>query len=200
MFFVVRSNDSFNFPLGLIKCIVIVVIVPHKKNVFFHIHEIARVVLLYTSLRLVEGDYRPQRDCVGWASVTESCLEACMWIKRTCLDKFPPGHPKMFQRTLDIISLFVLAISNTVNLFLFLFVCLFWCCSHENVSKWKLFHTDCPLKNKKQKRWFFFLYVTCTQNWEVPVSYQWCHTETRERARENSVSNAVWRSPLLKSL
>ena len=27
MFFVVRSNDSFNFPLGLIKCIVIVVIV-----------------------------------------------------------------------------------------------------------------------------------------------------------------------------
>ena len=27
MFFVVRSNDSFNFPLGLIKYIVIVVIV-----------------------------------------------------------------------------------------------------------------------------------------------------------------------------
>ena len=27
MFFVVRLNDSFNFPLGLIKCIVIVVIV-----------------------------------------------------------------------------------------------------------------------------------------------------------------------------
>ena len=27
MFFVVRSNDSFNFPLGLIKYIIIVVIV-----------------------------------------------------------------------------------------------------------------------------------------------------------------------------
>ena len=25
MFFVVRSNDSFNFPLGLIKCTVIVI-------------------------------------------------------------------------------------------------------------------------------------------------------------------------------
>ena len=27
MFFVVRSNDSFNFPLGLIKYIVIVIII-----------------------------------------------------------------------------------------------------------------------------------------------------------------------------
>ena len=29
MFFIVRSNDSFNFPLGLIKYIVIVVVI-HK--------------------------------------------------------------------------------------------------------------------------------------------------------------------------
>ena len=36
-----------------------------KKSVFFHIHEITRVVGLYTSLRLVEGVYKPQRACVG---------------------------------------------------------------------------------------------------------------------------------------
>ena len=36
--------------------------------------------------------------------------------------------------------------------------------------------------------------------WEVPVSYQWCHTEMRERAHENGVSNTVWESPLLKLL
>ena len=56
-----------------------------KKNVFFHVHEIIRVVVLYTSLRLIAGVYKPQRACAGWASVTELCLEACMWIKRTCL-------------------------------------------------------------------------------------------------------------------
>ena len=83
---------------------------------FFHIHEITRVVVLYASLRLVEGVYKPQRACTGWASVTGSRLEMCMWIKRTCLDEFPPGHPKMFERMLDIISLFVLAISNTISL------------------------------------------------------------------------------------
>ena len=59
--------------------------------------------VLYTSLRLVEGVYKPQRACVGGASVTESCLEGYMWIKRTCLDEFSSGHPKMFERTLDII-------------------------------------------------------------------------------------------------
>ena len=31
MFFVVRSNDSFNFPLGLIKYIVTVVVVTYKR-------------------------------------------------------------------------------------------------------------------------------------------------------------------------
>ena len=54
--------------------------------------------------------------------MTESCLEACMGIKRTCLDEFPLGHPKMFERTVDIISMFVLAILNTINLFLILSV------------------------------------------------------------------------------
>ena len=83
--------------------------------------------MLCTSLRLVEGVHKPQRACVGWASVTESYLEAFMWIKRSCLDEFPPGHPKMFERTLDIISLFVLAILNNINLFPSLFVfMLFW--------------------------------------------------------------------------
>ena len=33
---------------------------------------------VFTSLRLVEGVYKPQRACVGWASETESCLEVCM--------------------------------------------------------------------------------------------------------------------------
>ena len=88
-----------------------------RKRTFFHILEITPVVVLYTSLRFVEGVYKPQRACVGWASVTESCL------KRTCLDEFPLGHPKMFERTLDVISLFVLAISNTMSLFPILCVC-----------------------------------------------------------------------------
>jgi len=38
-----------------------------------------------------------------------------MGIKRTCLDEYPPGHPKMFERTPDTISLFVLAISDTIS-------------------------------------------------------------------------------------
>ena len=81
--------------------------------------------------------------------MTESCLEACMGIKRTGLNEFPPGHPKMFERTLDIISLFMLAMSNTINLFLFLFFAV----PYENVRKMKLFHTDCPdLKKEKKKR------------------------------------------------
>ena len=117
-----------------------------RKNVYLHIHEITQVVVLYTSLQLVEGVYKPQWACVGWASVTESCLETCMWIKHTCLDEFPPGHPKTFERTLDNISLFVLAFSNTINLFPN-----FLCCSYENVRKMKLFHTDCP--DLKPKHW-----------------------------------------------
>ena len=39
-----------------------------------------------------------------------------------CLNEFPQGHPKMFERTLDIISLFVWAISNNINLFPSFFV------------------------------------------------------------------------------
>ena len=109
-----------------------------KKNVYVHIHKITRVVGLYTSLRFVEGVYKPQRACVGWASVTESCLGECMWIKCACLDEFPPGHSKMFERTLDIISLFiiVLAISNTINLFP-----IFVCCSLsvKTLGKWNYF-------------------------------------------------------------
>ena len=104
--------------------------------------------MLYTSLRLVEGVYKPQQACVGWANVTESC----MWIKRTRLDEFPPGHPKMFERTLDNISLFVLAISNSISLFPILIIYLFLnSVPHVKVSKMKLFHTDCP--DLKSKHW-----------------------------------------------
>ena len=35
-------------------------LIHQKKNVFFHIHEITRVDVLYTSLRFVEGVYKPQ--------------------------------------------------------------------------------------------------------------------------------------------
>ena len=67
-----------------------------------------------------------------------------MGIKRARLDEFPQGHPEMFERTLDIILLLVLAISNTINLFQ-----IFCAAPYENVRKMKLFHTDCPdLKNK----------------------------------------------------
>ena len=103
--------------------------------------------VVYYSLQLVEGVYKPQWACVGWASVTESSLKACMWIKHTCLDAFPPGHPKMFERMLDIISLFVLAISDSINLFLS-----FCAVPHEKVRKMKLFYTDSP-ELKKKKNW-----------------------------------------------
>ena len=65
-----------------------------RKRMFsFIFMRLTRVVVLYTSLRLVEAVYKPQRACVGWASVIELCLEACMWIKRTCLDEVPSRHP-----------------------------------------------------------------------------------------------------------
>ena len=104
------------------------VVVPQKKSIFFRIHEITRVVVLYASLQFVEGVYKPQRACVGWASATESRFEAWMGIKRTCSDELYAGHPKMFERTLDIISLFVLSISNTINFFLIFLCCSLWKC------------------------------------------------------------------------
>ena len=48
------------------------------SQVIFYVQEIIRVVGLYTSLRLVEGVYKPQRAGVGWASVTELFFEVCM--------------------------------------------------------------------------------------------------------------------------
>ena len=123
----VSSYSWIHFPSSVLSVLSTSSVVVHsflRKRMFSFIFmtEITRVVVLYTILRFVEGVYKPQRACVGWASVTESCLEAYMWIKRTCLDEFPPGHPKMFGRTLDIISLFVLAISNTINLYRNFFV------------------------------------------------------------------------------
>ena len=92
---------------------------------------------MYTSLQYVKVVYKPQRACVGWASMTESCLEACMRIKHACLDEFSPGHPKMFEIMLDIISLFVLAISNTINLFPIFFVCVLL--PMKTLGKWNYF-------------------------------------------------------------
>ena len=40
-------------------------LIPQKNNVFFYVHEMTQVVILYTSLRLVEGVYKPQHACVG---------------------------------------------------------------------------------------------------------------------------------------
>ena len=65
----------------------------HQKKFPFILMRLTRVVVLYTSPQLVKGIYKPQRACVGWASVAESWLETCIRIKRTCLDEFPPGHP-----------------------------------------------------------------------------------------------------------
>ena len=96
--------------------------------------------------------------------MTESCLETCMGIKRIGLDEFPPGHPKMFERTLDITSLFVLTISNTINLFpIFILFYIFGAVPYENVRKMNLFHTDCP-DLKKINIDKNNLYMTCTQN------------------------------------
>ena len=76
----------------------------------------------------------------------------------------------MFQRTLDIFLLFVLAVSNNINLFPSCFVvvvgvvlfCLFvvFCYIYiykmlfppEKVRKMKLLDTDCPDLKTKQKR------------------------------------------------
>ena len=119
-------DNTFSSSISFVNLTSSCSLIPQKKNVFFHIHEITRVVVLYITLRFVKCVYKPQRACVGWASVTKSCLKACMGIKHTCLDVFSPGHPKMFKWILDIISLFVLAISNTINLFPSILCCSPW--------------------------------------------------------------------------
>ena len=65
------------------------------------------------------------------------------------------------------------------------------------VRKTKLFHTDCS--DLKSKHWQkIILYVTCTQNWEVPVSYQWCQYWNEGQSSWEQC-NTVWESHLLKS-
>ena len=96
------SYRGIHFPGSVLSVLSSSPVVVHsflrKRTFFFFSHSwIARVVVLYTSLRFV---YKPQRACVGWASVTESCLEAFMWIKRTRLDEFPPGWPRLQSRVL----------------------------------------------------------------------------------------------------
>ena len=71
--------------------------------------------------------------------MTESCLEACMGIKRAFLDEFPPGHPKMFENARHHFNV------RPRNFKHYQFISEFY----ENVRKMNLFHTDCPdLKNK----------------------------------------------------
>ena len=53
MFFVVRSNDSFNFPLGLIKYMVIVIVLnPTDKTSKFVFHLQCRLFLTELTKRL----------------------------------------------------------------------------------------------------------------------------------------------------
>ena len=85
--------------------------------------------------------------------MTVLCLKACMGIKYTCLDEFPPGHPKMLERMLDIISLFVIYFR------VFCFVLLF---PMKTVGKLNYF-THCPDLKKKKKGDKDNLYMTCTQ-------------------------------------
>ena len=98
--------------------------------------------------------------------------------------------------SLHSISLFVLAVSNNIKLFPGVFFSFFffrfYTVPHEKVSKMNYFIHPVQIKNKINTH-KNNLYMTCTQNWEVPVSYQWCHTITRERARENSVGNTACR-------
>ena len=65
-----------------------------KECVFFIFIRLTRMVVLYTSLRLVEGVYTNHNTTSlysGWASVTEPCLQACMSLNwRTCWDKSSP--------------------------------------------------------------------------------------------------------------
>ena len=120
----VTSYGWIHFPSSVLSVLSTSPVVVH--SFLRNRNEITWVIVLYTSLRFVEGVYKPQWPCVGWASVTESSLEVCMGIKRTFLDEFPPGHPKMFERTVDIISLFLLAISSTINLFPNFLCCFLW--------------------------------------------------------------------------
>ena len=72
MFFVVRSNDSFNFPLGVIKYIVIVVIVIVTNTLPFEHHgETVRWLAAFRDLCRnqlwqwsVEGCRKPVQTCV----------------------------------------------------------------------------------------------------------------------------------------
>ena len=61
-----------------------------KKNVSYSWH-LTRVVVLYTSLRLVEGVYKPQRACFGWwfACVMNEPVWQNRVSKRTCKSNAP---------------------------------------------------------------------------------------------------------------
>ena len=64
------------------------------------------------------------------------------WESNVPIWMIPPGHPKLFERILDIISLFVLAILNTTKVSIYFQIFLAVPYVYENVRKMKLFHTD----------------------------------------------------------
>ena len=67
----------------------------------------------------------------------------------------------------------------------------------KRLGKWNYFKHAVQIKKVNTDK--NNLYLTCTQNWEVPVSCRWC-TEMRERAPENSVYYSVLETPLIKWL
>ena len=132
MFPCVSLYRWIHFPRSVLSVLSTSPVVVHsflrKRRMFsFIIHEITLVVVLYTSLWLVEIKCPQTTTSLCWLSQCDRIVSRSVHGNQTyLLDKFPPGHPKMFERMLDIISLFVLAISNTINLFRNCLCCSLW--------------------------------------------------------------------------
>ena len=62
----------------------------------------------------------------------------------------------------------------------------------KRLGKWNYFTQTVQIKRINTDK--NNLYMTWTQNWEVPVSCQWCHTKAPKRAHESSASNSVGES------
>ena len=116
MFFVVRSNDSFNFPLGWIKYIVIVVILQPQTILFFQKHPI--MVLLSTiglyKILTIPNFVTIQKHKVWFVSrhlhvvlsTTNDCWQSHIWHTcavtpkhiRSVQQQHQYTHTKMWQR------------------------------------------------------------------------------------------------------
>ena len=93
---------------------------------------------------------------------------------------------------------FIVHLGSFKTALIYLFFCfVFYAVPHEKVRKMTLFHTHTVTQSRfKQIILTKIIYTWWPQNWEGLVSYQWCNTKMWERTCENSVSNAVWESPL----